>query len=197
MVEKKLLSSIDTAFAIFSPSEKNVYAVCDYIFPTLKADDLRRTMIYYGQYKQTSDPSLIKHFDPVWALFSEYQSLQKTNVERVIRRMVRAWWKYIESLVLKPDVVIKYLSQKEPLVEEILTTPLGQDYTIYFTKRMKDFFYVFAWKMPRFHNNCGGLIRYGHTAQGYRFFCRKCNEIFSEKDIENRSYMQRKHQVNA
>lgn len=188
--------SLDKGFAVFSPSDENAQLVIDWIMPDIKIEDLQRALYYFARYRQAPDPGLIALFDPVPTLFAQYGIGGK--LERVVRRMGREWWEYIKRRVADPKWIIDYMCEKNPQLKQYLFSSTGQAYMDFYSERLYSFFEVWFFKFPRYHNNCGGIVKYGlldREKNVWGFFCRRCNAEIGDEHIDTLSYMHRNNPI--
>lgn len=187
--------SLDMGLAIFSPSEENAHIVIDWIMPDIKLDELRQALYYFSAYNQSGDPKWLPLFDPIPRLFKDYQV---GKYEIVVRRMGREWWKFIGKFVADRSEVVNYMIEKRPELKSLLYSNSGQAFMDYYTKRLYDFFNTWFHKFPRYHNNCGGVVKYGIVNKErmlWGFFCRRCSEPLAAENLEQVSYMYRKNKI--
>jgi len=195
---KKLVSAISKTLNIFTPSDENAEIFMQWIMPKIKAEDLRRVLYYFSQWQLTGEERWANLWDPVPGLFMSFNSLQKH--EYTVRKFGRKWWAYIEKYVANPDYIVKKLSEHDPDIGRMLSTSLGKTYMFYYAKKLHSFFKMWFWLFPRYHNNCGGVIKYGLIQKDinlWGFYCRRCGARFLAEDVEKNSYQIRKYKHHA
>jgi hypothetical protein len=187
----KINKIIDLFGAPLTPSEKNVDYIIDYFIPTITQEALANNLKAYALYIKTKDESLKPLFDPMYPLMNNYSNYLNGKSEYVIRKIGRRWWKYILPLIQNPEVIADKIATKKPEVGQMLNGVVGRLYMEYFAKRLTDFFHIWLWKFPRWHNGCGGLIRYGLVSKKgniWGFYCRKCKTIIPDDQLEELTY---------
>lgn len=187
--------TIDTLVAGFVPNEKNVELVIDYFVPQITPESLEMSLKTYAMYLKSRDPKYVKFFDPMYALFSNYNQYLDGKMENIIRTMGRRWWKYLGPRLKDPSDIIARITEKKPEIKPMLASNLGKLYMQYYTQRLYDFFEIWLWRFPRWHNNCGGLIRYGlinKDTNVWGFYCRKCNVLIPSEQLEELTYTKKK-----
>lgn len=199
---KKMAQSVGKISDILSPSEENVQSILDWIMPDLDPGELGISLRYYYRYLALQETApeeakkMVHHIDPLPQLFEKYTFLQK-HISLTIRTG-RAWWPYIKNYVKNPNYVLEMVGRKNPEIKKMLSTELGASYIAYFTNRLYEFFEIYFWKFPRYHNNCGGLILYkliDRPSNSWGFCCRRCGAPISINDMDNLSYMGRKNRA--
>lgn len=178
---------IDLIGAPFNPSEENVDVVIDYFIPVITKEALANNLKAFAYYLKTKDESLKPLFDPMYPLMKNYSNILNGKSEYIIRKIGRRWWRYILPLIQNPSVVAEKIIKKKPEIEQMLNGVIGKQYMQYFTKRLADFFEIWLWKFPRWHNGCGGLIRYGLVSPKgnlWGFYCRRCGVIIPDDQLE-------------
>jgi hypothetical protein len=193
---KKLLSSTGKLIDFASPNEENAQGILEWIMPDLDIDDLTRSLRHYYKYLETQDERYVPYFDPVPGLFAKYSMIQKH--QRVAKRIGLTWWPYIQKYVANPNYVLEMVGSKKPQIKKMLSTPLGDSYIKYFTKRLYEFFDLWFHEFPRFHNDCGGLIQYGlvvKATNSWGFRCRRCMTPIPTDQLDQLTYKQRKNKI--
>jgi len=183
--------ALDTFLAAFSPSEKNLNYVIDYFVPQITKEALERSLNAYAWWLKTKDESLIPYFDPMYPLMNNYSNYLNGKTETAIRTMGRRWWKYLQPVLNDPKKIAEMIEEKKPEIKQMLSGTVGQLYMQYYAKRLTDFFYIWLWKFPRWHNGCGGLIRYGLISQKgniWGLYCRKCKTVIPLEQFEELTY---------
>ena len=193
---KNFMQSTGKLFDLMSPSEDNAQAIMEWIMPDLDVDELAVSLRYYYKYMESNDVKYVNYFDPVPGLFSKYGSIQKH--QKVAKKVGLTWWPYIQKYVANPEYVLTMVGRKKPEIKRMLSTPLGQSYIEYFTKRLYQFFDLWFHKFPRWHNDCGGLIEYklvNKKTNAWGWTCRRCGNIIGNDDIDTLTYSIRKHKI--
>ncbi len=188
---RDITKAIDTFLAGFLPSEENLDYVIDYFLPQIDSETLARNLNAYALYIKTKNPSLVPLFDPLYPLMNNYSNYLDGKSETVIRRLGRQWWRYLQPFLKDPQKIIDKIGEKKPEIKKMLMGTVGQLYMEYYSKRLVDFFYIWLWKFPRWHNGCGGLIRYGlisKKANIWGFYCRKCKTVIPDEQLEELTY---------
>jgi hypothetical protein len=150
--------------------------------------------VNYYKYLDTKDERYVAFFDPVPGLFHKYGMIQKH--QRVAKKVGLTWWPYIQKYVANPNYVLEMVGRKKPEITRMLSTPLGDSYIQYFTKRLYQFFDLWFHEFPRWHNDCGGLIIYGlinKNTNAWGFKCRRCGIIIPVDSIDEMTYKHRRH----
>lgn len=191
----KLRNSIDSIADIFSPNEENVQSILNWIIPDIDVNELKKSLSAYYKYLETNDNEYIKYFDPLPGLFAKYSFL--TTHMKLVIKIGRQWWVYIQKYVSNPDFILAKISEKNKEIGNMLATELGHKYIAYYTERLYTFFGMYFWKFPRWHNDCGGLILYTKVGKGnlYGFQCRRCKAVISIDDIDNMTYQKRRYKI--
>ncbi len=191
---KKFITSTGKILDIMSPSEGNAAAVMEWIMPDLDPDELKTSLTYYYKYLDTNDERYVSFFDPVPGLFQKYGMIQKH--QKIAKKVGLTWWPYIQKYVTNPQYVLEMVGRKKPIIKKMLSTPLGDSYIQYFTKRLYQFFDLWFHQFPRWHENCGGLILYAlinKKTNAWGFQCRICKQPIPIEELDSITYKQRKH----
>lgn len=191
---KKFMEATGKVFDIMSPNEENAQAILEWIMPDLDPDELKVSLVNYYKYLDTKDERYVAFFDPVPGLFHKYGMIQKH--QRVAKKVGLTWWPYIQKYVANPNYVLEMVGRKKPEITRMLSTPLGDSYIQYFTKRLYQFFDLWFHEFPRWHNDCGGLIIYGlinKNTNAWGFKCRRCGIIIPVDSIDEMTYKHRRH----
>lgn len=191
---KKFMEATGKVFDIMSPNEENAQAILEWIMPDLDPDELKVSLVNYYKYLDTKDERYVAFFDPVPGLFHKYGMIQKH--QRVAKKVGLTWWPYIQKYVANPNYVLEMVGRKKPEIKRMLSTPLGDSYIQYFTKRLYQFFDLWFHEFPRWHNDCGGLIIYGlinKNTNAWGFKCRRCGIIIPVDSIDEMTYKHRRH----
>jgi len=186
--------TIDTFFGMFSPSKENLPTVINYFIPMITKEALTRNLNAYAWWLKTKDESLVPFFDPMYPLMNNYNSYLNGKAEGAIRTMGRRWWKYLQPILNNPKEIARMIGEKKPEIKQMLDGTVGQLYMEYYAKRLTDFFYIWLWKFPRWHNGCGGLIRYGLISQKgnvWGLYCRKCKTVIPMDQLEILTHMKK------
>ena len=191
---KKFMEATGKVLDIMSPNEENAQAILEWIMPDLDPDELKVSLVNYYKYLDTKDERYVAFFDPVPGLFHKYGMIQKH--QRVAKKVGLTWWPYIQKYVANPNYVLEMVGRKKPEITRMLSTPLGDSYIQYFTKRLYQFFDLWFHEFPRWHNDCGGLIIYGlinKNTNAWGFKCRRCGIIIPVDSIDEMTYKHRRH----
>jgi hypothetical protein len=191
---KKFMEATGKVFDIMSPNEENAQAILEWIMPDLDPDELKVSLVNYYKYLDTKDERYVAFFDPVPGLFHKYGMIQKH--QKVAKKVGLTWWPYIQKYVANPNYVLEMVGRKKPEITRMLSTPLGDSYIQYFTKRLYQFFDLWFHEFPRWHNDCGGLIIYGlinKNTNAWGFKCRRCGIIIPVDSIDEMTYKHRRH----
>ena len=191
---KKFMEATGKVLDIMSPNEENAQAILEWIMPDLDPDELKVSLVNYYKYLDTKDERYVAFFDPVPGLFHKYGMIQKH--QKVAKKVGLTWWPYIQKYVANPNYVLEMVGRKKPEITRMLSTPLGDSYIQYFTKRLYQFFDLWFHEFPRWHNDCGGLIIYGlinKNTNAWGFKCRRCGIIIPVDSIDEMTYKHRRH----
>lgn len=189
----KFLSVTGRIIDIASPSDANAQAILEWIMPDISVDELKRSLTYYYKYLETNDEKYVPYFDPVPALFAKYSAIQKHM--RIAKKIGLAWLPYIQKYVANPSYVIEMIGRKKPEIKRMLSTPLGDSYAKYFSRRLYEFFSLWFREFPRWHNGCGGLILYTKISEktnAWGFTCRRYHAIIPIEKLDELTYKTRK-----
>jgi hypothetical protein len=190
----KFLSSTGKIIDIMSPNEENAQAILDWIMPDIDVEELKISLVNYYKYLDTHDERYVLYFDPVPGLFNKYGLIQKH--QKVAKRVGLTWWPYIQRYIANPEYVLDMVARKKPEIKKMLSTPLGNSYIQYFTKRLYQFFDLWFHEFPRWHTGCGGLIIYGlinKNTNAWGFHCRRCGTVIPVDRLDEITYKHRKH----
>jgi hypothetical protein len=193
---RTVTKGINLITAIFNPSESNVQAVVNILFPRLDPVELRKRVIAYDRYlndprfqgkeKEEERKRLYLYCDPVPALFLEFNV---TNYGETPRRVLASWWPYISEILLHPESKLYSIMAKDESIGQILGTKEGIAYLKFLAQRDYDFFYDYITQFPRAHISCGpkSRIKYGQLHSGavsqWCFYCDRCGKPFSEQEV--------------
>ncbi len=193
---KKFVQATGKVLDIMSPSEENAQAIMEWIMPDLDPSELSVSLKYYYKYLETNDEKYVAYFDPIPGLFQKYGLIQKH--QKVAKKVGLTWWPYIQRYVVNPNYVLEMVGRKKPQIKQMLSTPLGDSYIQYFTKRLYKFFDLWFHEFPRWHNDCGGLILYkliNSKINAWGFACRRCGTPIPTDDLDSMTYKERKHKI--
>lgn len=198
-MKKKILSGISDVlsktFAWANPNDENAEVIINWLIPQIDPEILRTSLIAYARSMMEENPDLERFYDPVPGLFAHFSELNR--YERTVRTMGRRWWPYIEKWIADPQKVLAYMKNKNPKLVQPLSTALGEQYIVYFAKRMRTFFYQWFWDFPRWHNGCGGLIRFSLISYELNLWgwqCRRCGFVVPDEKIKEYTYQKRMHE---
>jgi hypothetical protein len=193
---RRFVDSTGKIMDLMSPNEHNAHAIMEWIMPDLDPDELKVSLTNYYKYLETKEQKYVAFFDPVPGLFQKYSVIQKH--QKVAKKVGLTWWPYIEKYVANPEYVLDMVGRKKPAIKKMLSTPLGDSYIQYFTKRLYEFFDLWFHEFPRWHTNCGGLIMYrliNKKVNAWGWSCRKCNMVIPSEELEEKTYKERKYKI--
>lgn len=202
MVEKrkanKLFAAINRGLGIFSPSDENATTVMAWLVPQIKAEELKQSLYYFSKWQlsKTEEEGVKweRLWDPVPGLFQKFSQINKH--ELTVRYTGRRWWPYIEKYIANPSFIIKYISEQNKEVGNMLKTSLAKNYMQYYSTGLHNFFQMWLWKFPRYHNNCGGVMLFGQIyvpTNLWGFYCRRCGAKYDRDRVEENSYQGKKN----
>jgi hypothetical protein len=192
----RVFGAISKALAPFHPSEQNAEQILAWIVPQIKEEDLKKSLSYFAQWQLTGEEKWENLWDPVPGLFSQFSQLNEK--EWIVRKYGREWWPYIEKYIANPAWIIKYISSQNKNIGRMLSTSLGQTYMQYYARKMHAFFKTWLWLFPRYHNNCGGVMKYGLITPSlnlWGFYCKRCGARYTVDKVEENSYQGRRHKA--
>lgn len=190
----KIIGAAGKLLGAFNPSDENAQTFMQWIVPRIKVEELKKALSYFSQWQLTGDDKWANLWDPVPGLFQNFAAMQKH--EYTVRKFGRKWWPYIEKYVANPAWIIKYISDQNKEVGQMLSTSLGKTYMQYYSQKLHAFFHTWLFLFPRYHTDCGGLILYGLIQREinlWGFYCRHCGARYTAEQIEANSYQGRKY----
>lgn len=193
-----VIKAIGKGLSVFTPSDENAASFMAWIVPRIKADELKAALYYFSRWQMTGDSKWANLWDPVPGLFLNFSTLNKR--EWWVRKYGRKWWPYIEKYVANPDWIIKFVKESNADVRAMLDTSLGKSYMVEYSKKLHAFFKMWLMMFPRFHNGCGGVMRYGMIQRDinlYGFYCQLCNSRYTVDQVEANSYQKRIYSTSA
>ena len=197
-MEKKkateFFSSIRSGLGVFHPSDENAERILSWLMPRIRTEELKQSIYYYSKWTLTGEQKWYDLWDPVRGLFLGTNTLYKH--EKFIRRKGREWWPYIQRYIANPQWIIKYITDRNPDTKQALGTALGKAYVADYSKKLYVFFEMWFFKFPRYHNGCGGIMKYGIIQADLNqvgFFCNVCGFRCTVETVEANSYQQRKY----
>jgi hypothetical protein len=198
-MKKSTALAISKAFSWAEPSRENAKIIINWLMPKINVEAFHSSIRYYSSWKITNNPALIPYFDPVAGLFATFGSILLRD-EAIVREYALKWWPLIEEFLADKYTVIEDMIQREPKLNQILRSDIGEDYVEYYAKRLYEFFNVWIHNFPAYHGNdnfhCGGLIQFKQISRKtneWAFVCRRCTKIIELEAMESETYRGRKY----